>query len=296
MRAWLGALFLLVAGPLAGQEVERETFAVLGWNDSCSVAVRHFGYATLGEAVQTDPVRTRIGTLTIAPGEDSARTVWTADWKGARTWQKDEAKKALLDLAADYKQAGFPEDIRVLREGDPHPFEAAILSTAAFSMRAPFRWPGGDWRWDQVLYSPLGDCGLFIFSRRDDGRPFYRYSLQRFYNPSVRIQRAEAHLSNSRLLFEASDLPGALAEAACAARMRPELAATRYRHAALLCLSGQLNESVAELGEAVRRDAKLARQARSDPDFSEVSAFPAFRSLMGEKPDADPEDYGDPRR
>jgi hypothetical protein len=297
MRAPLAALFLLAAGPLFGQEVERETFAVLGWNDACSVAVQHFGYGTLGEAIQDEPVSTRIGTLSIPPGEEASRTAWAVEWQGAGSWDKAAAKKSLLDLgAAGYKQPGFMEDIRLHREGAPHPFEAAILSTAAFSMRAQFKWPGGDWRWDQVLYSPLGDCGLFIYSRREAGRPFYRYSLRRFYNPSVRIQRAEAHMTDSRLLFEASDLPGALAEAASAAHMRPELAAARYRHAAMLCLSGQLNESVAELAEAARLDAKLARQARDDPDFSEVYDFPGFRTAVGQSPLRLPEDYGDPRR
>jgi hypothetical protein len=75
-----------------------------------------------------------------------------------------------------------------------------------------------------------------------------------------------------------------LAEAATAAHMQPELALARYRHAVLLCLSGHLNESVEELGQAVKRDPKLAAQARQDPDFYEVRRFPLFRGTVGDEP------------
>ena len=297
MRALLAAVWLLAVGPAAGQMVERETLSVLGWNNACSVAVQQFGFPPLGEAVQGEPVLTRIGAITIAPGEEISRTVWAVDWKGARTWVKEEALQALAALRAEgYKNPGFTEDIRIPRAGAPHPFEETIFSTSTFGLRAKVPCPSGDWRWDQVRYSPLGDCGLFIFSRREGGRPFYRYFLLRLYNPSVRIQRAEAHLTNSRLLFEASDLEGALAEAASAAHMRPELASTRYRHAVLLCLSGRLNESVSELGEAVRLDHKLAARARGDPDFSEVYDFPRFRTVVGKAPLRVLEDDGDSRR
>jgi hypothetical protein len=285
MRAPLAAVLLLAASPAAGQAVERETFAVLGWNDACSVAVQQLGYPALGEAIQDEPVLTRIGAITIAPGEDSPRTAWSVDWEGAHTWHKAAVQKALQGLAASgYRRPGFPEDIRSPEEGARSAADAVILSTATFGLRAEFKRPGGAWRWDQVRYSPLGDCGLFIFSRREDDHPFYRYFLRRFYSSSARMRRAQAHAENSRLLFAASELEAALAEAAIAARMEPELPAVRYRHAALLCLSGQLNECVAELGEAVRLDRKLAQQARTDPDFEEVYKFPGFRSLLRKKP------------
>ena len=297
MRAWCWTALFLAAGPAAGQTVERETFAVVGWNDACSVAIQQFGYAALGAYIKDEPVRSRIGTITIPPGEDAARTVLTVDWTGARSWERDEAKQALVDLiAAGYKNPGFPEDIRAPHPGAPHPFEDTILSTATFALRAKFKWPGGDWSWDQVRYSLHSDCGLFIFSRLQDGRPFYRTMLLRFYNPAVRNQRAQAHLTNSRLLFEASDLEGALGEAASAAHMQPELASPRYRYAVMLCLSGHLNESVAELTKAVRLDPKLAAQARADPDFYEVYDFPRFRTLVGDKLDYVPEDPRRPRQ
>ncbi|MBI5241355.1 MAG: hypothetical protein HY926_12855 [Elusimicrobia bacterium] len=285
MRALICALLALLAAPAATQVVERETFAVIGWNDACSVAVQQFGYAPIGEAVVGEPVRTRIGTITIAPGEESSRTVLTADWSGARTWDRAEAKKVVQDLlAAGYANPGYTEDIRVPRKEGPRPYEDVILSTAALQIRAPFKWPGDDWGWDKIVYSPLGTCGLFIYSRRQKGLPFYRTALYRFYNPSARTQRAAAHQTNSRLLFEASDLEGARAEAATAARLQPELAIARYRHAVLLCLSGHLNESVAELAEAIKRDPKLAAKARHDPDFYEVYGFPLFRAAVGEDP------------
>ena len=285
MRALLSALLALSAAPASAQTVERETFAVIGWNDACSVAVQQFGYAPIGEAVVGEPVRTRIGTVTIAPGQEAPRTVLIADWVGAQTWDRKEAKKIVQNLvAAGYVEPGYTEDIRVPLKESPRPYEDVILSTATFQIRAPFQWPGGDWRWEKVVYSPLGTCGLFVYSRRHKSRPFYRTALYRFYNPAVRLQRAQAHQTNSRLLFEASDLEGALAEAATAAHLQPDLALARYRHAVLLCLSGRLNESVAELGEAVKRDPKLKDQARRDPDFVEVAEFPLFRAAVGDEP------------
>jgi hypothetical protein len=286
MRALLCASLLLAAASAVGQVVERETFSVLGWNDACSVAVQQLGYPVLGEAIQDEPVLTRAGTITIPPGEDNAQTFWDLDWKGARTWKAADAKKVLQGLAASgYTRPGFQEDILLPRKEAPHSFETTILSTETFGLRADFPWPGGDWRWEQVRYSSLGDCGLFIFRKGEDGRSFYRYFLLRLYNPSVLAQRAQAHLTNSRLLFDSSELEPALAEATTAASMRPELAAARYRHAALLCLTGHLNESVSELGAAIRLDAKLAETARTDPDFYEVYEFPRFRRLVDDKTD-----------
>ena len=122
MHALLAAALLLAASPAAGQTVERETFSVLGWDDACSVAVQQFGYAARGEAAPGEPVRARIGAITIAPGEDASRTVWAVDWTGAGAWRKAAAKQSLQDLVASgYRRPGFPEDISIPREGSPTP-------------------------------------------------------------------------------------------------------------------------------------------------------------------------------
>jgi len=285
MRALLTAVWMLAAGPAAGQSSERETFMVAGWNDACSVGVQELGYAALGEAIQGEPVRTRIGTLTIAAGSEIARSDWLVDWSGANTWRPLETQRALAELArAGYQQPGVTETIRSGRPGARPPCEETILSTGTFALRAPTDWPDSAWRWNQITYSPLGTCGLFIFTRSEAGRPFYRAILKRLYNPAALNLRAQAHLDESGLLYEAGDLPGALQEAGIAVQLRPQLAETHYQNAALLCISGRLDEAMASLAEALRLAPRLKASALRDPAFEDVSKLPRFQILTAPAP------------
>jgi tetratricopeptide (TPR) repeat protein len=273
MRAAIALALLLAAGPVAGQDVERETFMFIGWGDGCSVAFSHYGYPALGVAIHDEPVRALVGTLTVKPGAEETKSDWLVDWEGANTWQATEAKKAVADLVdAGYRQAGSTETIR------PGADET-IVSTQAFSLRSTRGWPGPDWAMSLVHYSPLDNCGLFVFLKTAEDHPFYRYVLRHLYNPGARVQRAKAHLASSQRLFDDGALADALAEAATAAEMAPDLAPARYRHAALLCLSGRLEEAETALAEAVRLDPKYKRQARKDQDFDSLSHSSRFRSI-----------------
>jgi len=282
MHAGLCLIVLLAAGSALGQTIERETFSVVGWNDACSVAVAHYGYPPLGEGARDEPVLTEIGTFTIPPGEQSARVQWDINWTGVGTWQPGQAARALSDLAAaGYSHAGFAELVRSQRiSSQPGPAQV-LLSTTVFSMRSTAGWPNRGWNWDQVVYSPLGNCALFVFRADRQGDAFYSFLLLRVYNPSARGRRAQAHLDSAVLAYDTGDLPGALEESAIAAQMVPDMAQARYRHAAMLCLSGRNDESLAELDAALRLDPKLKAKALHDPDFESLRAFSHFQSLTG---------------
>ncbi len=275
MKKYVLFTFLLVSFPAAAQEVEREELAVVGWNDACSLALTHFGYPRLGEAAQAEPVMTRIGTISIAPGEQVSKLVWTAGWDGADTWDAAQAKKAIAGLiAAGYKERGFVETVR---PGS----DAVLLSSAAFALRPAVVWPPSSWRLDRVHYSPLDACALFVFARAGYAQPVFRTLMGRVYDPGARLDRARVHAENAREVFESGDIDGGLAEAAIAAEAAPGDASSRYVHAAMLSVAGQLKEALAELAEAVKRDAKLKARARGDIDFEPLLKDAKFRELTG---------------
>jgi len=280
MRVWLAGLLALAAGPAAGQTVEHETLEVLGFNAACSVAVTHYAYPVLGEAIYGEPIRAQVGTLTIPPGEQKARESWLVDSDGELTWNADEAKKAVADLrAAGYDKPAYPETVRPAAPGDPPGLDLTLFSTATFALRTTAGWPGPDWRWTRVLYSPVGECGLFLFVRADSPQPFYRTLLLRTYNPAARLQRSRAHLANSRILLQYSDLAGAVEESRIAAAMAPLEAPARYRNAAMLCLNGESVEALEELAAAVALDPRTKARAREDEDFDTVRKSPRFKSI-----------------
>jgi len=281
MRAFLALVLNLAAGRTFGHDVDRETFTIIGWNEACSVAIAHYGFPALGQGIYEEPVRTRIGTLTIRPGADTAQTAWEADWDGAGTWNTSKAKASISNLgAAGYDQAGFMETVRPDRIGAQPGLEETIRSTATFALRSTAGWPGPGWRWRQVFYSPLGDCGLFVFAKTGVSRPFYRALLLRIYNASARTLRSRAHVTNALLLLGEGDMAGALEEASIAARMTPQLALARYHYAALLCLSGRLTEAETELAAAVQLDPQHKKQAREDRDFESLHVSPRFQSII----------------
>ncbi len=275
MRAGILAALIAVPSLAFAQEVQREELFILGWNDACSVAVAHYGYSALAQ----DPVFARIGALTIAPGQQSAKAAWAADWSGDNTWRSSEADKLRRELAVSHNQAGFPETIQV-----SHPSSRAVLddilrSTQTFHLRLNAGWPSPPWRLGQIHYSPLGSCGLFIFVNDRAPKPVYSYVLARLYNPGARITRSHAHSAKSQLLLEAGDLPDALKEAAVAAQMAPLQAPARYHHAVLLCLSGSLAEAEEELVEAITLDARYKSQARTDKNLESLWSSRRFQEI-----------------
>lgn len=279
-------LLLALAAPARPQAVVRETLELLGWNKACSVAVSHLGYPAVGDAIADEPVMTRIGALTIAPGEESARPEWLCSWEGRRSWDAEEAADARAALAKrGYALPGFTERLRppVAPERD---LPRLILSTDSFRTQSPGPFPGDGWRLDRVYYSPLAStCGLLVWRKDGEKKDFFKLLLLRVGNPAIRFDRAVSRVTNARLLQEKGALPEGLQDAADAAAMAPEHSDTRYHHAALLHLSGKIEASVDELAEAVKIDKRLARRARGDKDFRGLSWHPRFRAVVGLPPE-----------
>ena len=278
------ALALLLVLPAAAQspddlDVDHETWRVIDWNDGCGVAFEHLYFPKLGEAIASEPIATRIGTATISPGREKYAARWTLQADGRLSWDERAAAQAEKELEnAGYARAGFPEIIQDAPIGDQPRLAETLLSTATLSARLTSGWPGPEWRWTGGSYSPLGTCALLSYERRDRPRR-YRLLLLRVYNPRARLDRAYAHATNARLLFNAGNLAVAAPEAETAALLAPELPIARYEHAAMLALTGNSNEAVDELSAAVKLEPKYREKARGDIDFADLKDRQDFRKI-----------------
>jgi len=267
----------LAASNGEGIGIDHEEWRVIGWNDGCGVALKHLSYPRLGEAMIAEPVQTRIGTLEIAPGEEVAHlnSVYEAD--GALSWDPAAVKKAESQLKkGGFIDRGYLETIRDAPIGRQPQLAETILSTGTLSPRLKVGWPGPDWRWAGASYNSLSTCALLAFENRQSRRR-YRFLLVRVYNTRARLDRAYAHASNGRLLFNDGDLENGAPEAETAAQLAPELPIARYEHAAMLALTGRLDEAVVELSFAVKLDPLLGKKARTDVDFSDLKRRDDFK-------------------
>ncbi|MDX6769518.1 MAG: hypothetical protein SF051_08305 [Elusimicrobiota bacterium] len=271
---------LTLPAPAQDDAVEREEFKVLGWNDACSVAVRQQLFPKLGVAIHGEPLSTRIGSVTIPPGEQKSVVKWFYEAAGTNTYDPRRiatVERALRKLG--YARKGYPEAVRPDPSTEQPGLAETILSTRTLNLRPGLAWPGDGWRWAGADYSPLGTCALLVF---ESGVPTrYAWVLARMYNPRMRLERSRAHATNARLLFGAGELEAAVAEAGTAAGLAPESALARYVHAALLSMSGRTDESVAELKAAIELDPKRAAAAKDDRDFDNVRERRDFRDLVG---------------
>lgn len=279
-------LILFLIRPAAAQmdeaDVDHETWKVVGWNDACGVAFEHFYYPKLGEDMTSEPVETHIGTAMIPPGKEDYVARWTYEATGRLSYSERAVGKAEADLKkGGYVHPGFPELIQDAPIGDQPELAETILSTETLQARLTKAWPPQpEWRWAGGSYSPLGTCGLLVFEHRKNPR-HYRLLLLRVYNPRVRLDRAYAHASNARLLFDAGSMDVAATEAETAAALAPELPIARYEHAAMLALTGNPNKAIVELGEAIKLDASYAEKARDDLDFTDLKDRQDFRETVG---------------
>ena len=271
------ALLILAASPAIAVDIERETYRVLGWNDACSVAIERFAYPKLGQAFYGEPVTTRVGVITIEPGQTLSGTTWHLEADGPRTWKPAAVKELEAELAkSGYDRPGFEETIRVEPPVDAPGVREVILSSATLHARSP--WPAAQWRWAAAHYNPLGTCALLVFERRQQ---YTRYLLRlaRIDNPRARMDRAHAHMANALILFDRGDPEQMLAEAGIAARLAPEKAAARYHHARALALAGDLDQAASELGAAVKLDKRYSAKARDERDFESLRERPDFQGF-----------------
>ncbi|MDE2489391.1 MAG: hypothetical protein KGM24_00995 [Elusimicrobia bacterium] len=287
--ALLLAALALLPRPAAAQNfedvrVDHQTWKALGWNDACSVALEVLTFPRLGDAIATEPISTRIGTMTIPTGKEDAATSWAYRADGVLTWRPKTVAKTERELrAAGYDAAGFSETISSASSGVRPEIDEALASTATLRSRTTRPWPGPGWRWAAADFNPLSTCALLAFQSRTPPLR-WRFRLVRVYNPRARIDRAYAHAENARLLFDAGDLDAGFAESETAAALAPELGIARYNHAALLALTGRMDRAVAELAAAIAIDPSFRAKARDDEDFSSLRVREDFRDLVRRRP------------
>lgn len=273
-------LLAVLAVPAAALEIEHEEFKIIGWTDACSVAVERYAYPHLGEAMVSEPITTRVGTLTIELKTPVVITRWVFEADGANTYDRFAVERFRKKLRkAGYDRAGFFETVRdsetVVSPGSAE----VILSTAVLDARPDF-WPDTrQWRLGFVAYNPLSTCALLIYEDRELARR-YKFTLTRIYNPSARADRGRAHTTNGRLLFNQGELEAALVETEIGARMAPEVGATRYHYGAMLALNGHPDAAMKELLAAVARDDRFADKAAKDVDFDSLRERQDFRELI----------------
>jgi hypothetical protein len=259
--------------------LDHETWKVLGWNDGCGVAFEHYYYPKLGTAIAGEPISAHIGTARINPGSEKYVGRYTLETNGADSWDPRKVAAAEKELKeAGYTRAGYPERIQDAPIGDQPLLAEAILSTSTLSPRLETGWPGPEWRWAGGSYNPLATCALLVYEKRGAPRT-YHLILVRVYNSRVRLDRAYAHASNARLLFNAGNVEVAAPEAETAALLAPELPIARYEHAAMLALTGHINESADELAAAVKLEPKYAEKARGDIDFADLRERDDFKEI-----------------
>lgn len=279
----LALLIFAWPGSASAVEIDREKFSFLGWNKACSAAFAHYGYPALGEELAEEPVKTRVGTLTIPPGSEEASASWTLARDGRLTWDPRAAAKAEKDLkAAGYGLKGREERVRPDPIAGGRDLETTLRSTATFATRATAGWPGEGFRLGTVHYSPLATCALLVYTKRAGEKDFYHPVLIRVGNPKVRAERARAHVTNALLLLaQGTDAQSALEEATIAVDLDPDGAAGHYHRAALLSLMGEVEKAVSELEAAVKLEPDYAARAREDQDFESLRWHPRYKALTG---------------
>lgn len=263
-------LLTALAVAAAALDVEREEYRLIGWNDACSVAVERYAFPVLGQAIQAEPITTRIGTLTIIASKPAVETRWALEADGANTYDTTAIEHVRRQLRkAGYGRPGFSETIRDAATAESPGSAEVILSTATLEARPDF-WPDTrQWRWGQAHYNPLSTCALLIYEKIGE-RDRFKFILTRIDNASARFDRGRAHTTNGRLLFNAGNLAAALAETAIGARVAPEMGDTRYHYAAMLALTGRLNEAMRELLAALKQDESFSKKAANDADFDSL--------------------------
>ncbi len=277
MRAFL---LLLLAVPAAALDIDREDYRIIGWNDACTVGVERYAYPRLGEAIQNEPITSRLGTLGIISDRPVVETRWVFEADGTNTYDRpsiDASRKKMRK--SGYDRPGFSETIRNAVTADAPGAAEVILSTAIFEARPDF-WPDTrEWRLAAAHYNPLTTCALLIYEKKTE-RERYKFLLTRIYNPSSRSDRGRAHTTNGRVLFNNGELNDALAETEIGARMAPELASTHYNYAAMLALTGHLDEALRELLASIKIDKRYGTKAAEDLDFESLHPRQDYQELI----------------
>ena len=281
--AWAATPKFAASGGTAVPPQAHDEFSFLGWGDSCSAALSHVRYPPAEERHQDEPKSWRIGTMTIPPSSAQPKGEWDLESRKEPYWSTERFHKVAAALRKTFKTAGYAENIR-LAPVAPRPGLAELLTTTApFRTDTKVRWPPASFRLSRVHYHPLGLCAMLVFSQGAPGAQEFRYSLIRLLNPGVRLDRAEGHSVNGRLLYDkSSDPEGGEEELAIASRTDPKSASARFEHALLLSVTGRFDEAVAELEAAVRLDKSCRKKAKKAIEFDNLRYDKRFIKIVGD--------------
>lgn len=258
-----------------------EEVAVLGFNDGCSIAIRHFRFPRSVEGAQVDPVWGRLGTVSLDPEKRQPTVQWQLQVKEGFPYYKGYDAAAQDHLArVGYTHAGFVERIRPDPIATGRGLEPIIRSTASLRVGYAVAYASAPYALSRIHYSPLGTCAFLVFERPGWPPNVHKYQLVRV-PLDARQERARAHLLNSLLLYRNhSDTYGALEEAAIAAATDPKTSENRYRHAVMLAVHGRFEEALKELREAVVLDRKWAQAAREAIEFEDLWKQERFKQAL----------------
>ena len=252
----------------------------IGWNNSCSCAVEYLAYPAVGEELQAFPERWDIGTLAIDPGKREASQRWLYRSEPGTNWDERLAASAIADIDhAGYTSAGPIEAFGEIREPRTQS-DRTIRSPDILSKNQTVSWPQEPFMLRQIFYSPLATCALAVFRNTASRKDSFRYKLIRVLDPGARRARARAHVNRGLLFYENADIYEGLAELEIAVAMDPEYPTALYHRARLLATHGKLEDSLVDLGVALRLDAKFKPGAKDAVEFSDLRNDPRFKSLL----------------
>ena len=277
----LALLALLSPAPVRAQAVWNETFELLGWNKQCSVAIGHFGFPKIGQAIADEPLMTRMGTLTIPAQEQESAAQWLLELDGRGSWDAPAATAARASLKkAGYTRAGFIETVRDAPVAPERDLPRLLMTTDTFKAAGEGFPPPPPWKLARVHYAPFSSaCALFLYHKGPAYQRFYKTFLLRIGNPTIRFDRADAHVTNALLLFEKGRLTEAIEEAQIAAALAPERSLPRYTYGELLALDGELDLALVELAAAIKINPDNKRKARKDKDWDALKRDRRFKEL-----------------
>lgn len=279
MRPMLLLLALLLgSSPARALTADHEKFDFLGWNKQCSFAYAHYVFPAVGQAIASEPIDSKVGTLSIPPDATQPRRSLVMTLTGAQTWEPKLDQKARARLEKEgYKLAGYVEKLGAAAVVDQRDLPRLLVSTDLFHAEG-VKWLAPPWKPSAVYYAPFAsECAMMLYTLRD--KPFYKTVLFRIDNPTVRADRAAAHVTNGLLLLDAGDDQGALVEEETAAAIDPDSGPAHYHHAAMLVLNGRFEPAIDELQAAAAIDPKFKKQARGDKNFDGLRWHPRFDEL-----------------
>ncbi|MBI5203037.1 MAG: hypothetical protein HY925_15705 [Elusimicrobia bacterium] len=258
-----------------------EEVELVGWNDGCSVAIRHFRYPPSVEGAQVEPNWGRLGTVSLDPDQTRPSTRWALQVKEGFPFSKGYELAGQEQLSrGGYKKPGFTERVRPEPVASGRDLDLVIHTTSSLEVGYTVPYASAPYVLSSVHYSPLSTCAFLVFKKPGHPPNLYKYQLVRV-PVDVRRRRAQAHLTNALLLYKKqSDTYGALEEAEVAAAMDPRLAEGRYQYAVMLALHGRFDESLKELHEAVLIDGKWAKEAKLAVEFEDLWKQPRFKQAL----------------